>query len=435
MSMNSSIIDIKLITDANPFAPVGRERILELVGPGATSRRNKDLLIYIHIPFCSSKCHFCDWVVGYPTADLINKGQLQERYVDALCRQISLYAPMLRSLGYRVTNIYWGGGTPTRLAPAAMLRIFDTLAEHIDLSNVVEHTAECSPETATSEHLSGLVSRGLNRVSSGVQSYDPAILRKMGRAHGVEHADAVIERFRTAKIDNFNIDLITGFPGQSAESSLESVHRAIAMDIPHLSLYMFRDNAEQLTIVKHVAKGHGTQRSMGERSASYYEAKAALEAAGYEEYIVGYFARSPEYRFDSEDFYFSLRGDYFGFGAGASSVIGRHSLKSGAMSRYGNSNVRDYIEQPHLMTIGALRRMPDLLYTDGFFKAFATKNGIAFDRWQDQFGFDFHRFLEQRPGVVRWFKDRKEAGASFVEDDAGISLSPSTWIDTMIWRN
>src|SRR5438046_2538552 len=90
---------------ADPPSPpgmAGPDEILRLAGPGAKARQNKSLLLYLHVPFCSSKCHFCDWVVGYDTADLVNTGELRTKYVDALCEQIAEYGPMLGDLGYRV---------------------------------------------------------------------------------------------------------------------------------------------------------------------------------------------------------------------------------------------------------------------------------------------------------------------------------------------
>lgn len=408
--------------------------VRQLVTPGAGARQNKNLLIYIHIPFCSSKCHFCDWVVGYSTADLVNTGDLRSRYVDALCAQISEYAPMLGELGYRVTNIYWGGGTPTRLEPLQMARIYDTLARHIDLSEVVEHTAECSPETLTSDHLEVLVARGLNRISAGAQSFDAEILRRMGRAHSSDQILKAVRLFQDAGLRNFNLDLITGFPGQTAASSLDSIDSAVGAGVPHLSLYMFREFAQSLITVKQMQSGHIGQRSRDERSRSYWEAKTRLEQANYEEYVVGYFAKGPEMRFDSEDYYFSMRGDYFGFGAGAGSVLGRCVLKAGEAGRYGNSMVRSYIDDPLSMIAGPAAAMPDVLYTDGYFKAFTTRAGIHFKRWRDQFGFDFKAFRTRRSGIARWFREQEEQGATFVETDEGISLSADTWISTMIWR-
>ena len=256
----------------------------------------------------------------------------------------------------------------------------------------------------------------------------------MGRAHSTDHINKAVGRFKESGLKNFNLDLITGFPGQSAESSLDSVARTIDAGVPHVSLYMFREFADELISVKQVESGHATQRSRNERAASYWEAKALLEKSNYKEYVVGYFAKAPEFRFDSEDYYFSLRGDYFGFGAGAGSVLGRCALQSGEAKRYGDSHVRDFISDPLSMVAGHAAHMPDVLYTDGYFKAFATRDGIRFGRWFDQFGFDFQTFRDRRPDIRKWFEEQKQYGAVFEETNEGIALSAETWINTMIWR-
>jgi oxygen-independent coproporphyrinogen-3 oxidase len=256
----------------------------------------------------------------------------------------------------------------------------------------------------------------------------------MGRAHSAGQVVQAVRLFSDAGLHNFNLDLIAGFPGQTLESTLDSVRQAVDAGVPHLSLYMFREYANNLVSVKQVRAGHSAQRSPEERYGSYLKAKALLEAAGYEEYLIGYFAKGTEYRFDSEDYYFSLRGDYFGFGAGAGSVLGRCVLKSGDASRYGNSHVRRFVEAPLEMTAGLASGMPDVLYTDGYFKAFATREGIRFDRWNDQFGFSFQAFRARRPAIREWFAEREAQGAVFVEDNDGIRLSEETRLDTMIWR-
>jgi putative oxygen-independent coproporphyrinogen III oxidase len=411
------------------------ERIKALIMPGTLARKNKSLLLYIHVPFCSSKCHFCDWVVGYDTRDLVDKsGDLRDAYVEALCTQIDAYAPMLEQLGYSVTNIYWGGGTPTRLSPHHITRICEQLQRHLSFDQVLEHTAECSPETLTPEHLAVWKACGLNRLSIGVQAYDSETLRRIGRSHSVDHVHQAIKYVREAGIENFNIDLITGLPQQGGEESAESVQQAIAAGIPHISLYMFRDHADDLSAVRRVKSGRISQRSKEERAQSYHHETRLLEEAGYEQYIVGYFTKEPRYRFDSEDYYFSMRGDYFGFGAGAASVIGRHALKSGDPARYGNSNVRDFIAQPTNLVACALNLGPDGLFTDGFFKAFATKEGVNYARWRDLFGFDFQKLCEARPGIRAWFEDRRAGGAAFEETADHTTLTSETWLETMIWR-
>jgi coproporphyrinogen III oxidase-like Fe-S oxidoreductase len=409
-------------------------RLRELIAPGVAARQNKNLLLYIHVPFCSSKCHFCDWVVGYSKADLLDTGELRARYVDALCEQIGAYAPMLSEMGYTATNLYWGGGTPTRLTPEQMARIHDTLAAHLDLSTLVEYTAECSPETVTPDHLKVLRERGLNRISAGAQSFDPKIVRRMGRAHAPEQIGGAIGHFRDAGLDNFNLDLIVGFPGQGRDSVLDSIRTALELGVPHLSLYMFREFSSGLVVVRQTQAGSVEQDPVEVRSATYFAAKAMLEQAGYHEYVVGYFAKTPAHEFLSEDYYFGLRGDYFGFGAGAASLLGHCAIKYGEADRYGNANVRGFIDNPTLLSASPLKRMGDQVYTDGHFKAFATREGIDFARWKDQFGFDFRSLRAARPGLQRWFAERERHGAVFVEDDTGLRLSDDTLIPTMIWR-
>jgi oxygen-independent coproporphyrinogen-3 oxidase len=406
--------------------------VMQLVTPGARARKRRCLLLYIHVPFCSSKCHFCDWVVGYQTRDLIDAGALRAGYVEALCEQIDAYGPRLQDLGYRVTNIYWGGGTPTRLEPAQLARVHQSLGRAFDLSSVEEHTAECSPETLTAEHLQVMQRCGLNRISVGVQSFNNTILRRMGRAHDAAGAEAAIRLFRSAGIDNFNIDVIVGFPGQDRETCRTTVQRAIDLDVPHVSVYMFREFSMELVAVRQ-AGVHG-RAARASHFADYLAAQSLLRDAGYEEYLVGYFSRTTENRFVGEDYYFSLGGDYFGFGAGASSTVGRCALKTGTPARYGDSHVRAYIEAPTRMVAGLLETMPDELYLSSYFKAFATREGIRFDRWNDQFGFDFQRFRAARPAVQRWFAEEEERGARFVTTQRGIALTPETWVSTMIWR-
>jgi oxygen-independent coproporphyrinogen-3 oxidase len=407
--------------------------VMRLVTPGARARKSRSLLLYVHVPFCSSKCHFCDWVVGYKTRDLTDAGALRKGYVEALCQQIDAYGHRLQDLGYRVTNIYWGGGTPTRLEPAQLARVHKSLAGAFDLSTVEEHTAECSPETITAEHLEVLLRCGLNRISVGVQSFDDTILRRMGRAHDAAAAEAAIRLVRRAGIENFNIDVIVGFPGQDRDSCRTAVQRAIDLGVPHVSVYMFREFSTELVAVRQAgARGRAARAS---HAADYLAAESLLRDAGYEEYIVGYFSRAAEYRFAGENHYFSFGGDYFGFGAGASSTVGRCALKTGMPARYGDSQVRAYIEAPTRMVAGPLETMPDELYLSSYFKAFATREGIRFDRWNDQFGFDFQRFVAARPAVRQWFAEEEERGARFVTTQRGIALAPETWVSTMIWRH
>lgn len=417
--------------------PVSGERVIEAVSAGAQARKSKRLLIYLHIPFCSSKCHFCDWVIGYEIKNLTNTGELRQQYVDAMVNQIRWYGPRLMSLGYEPTNVYWGGGTPTRITPAQLVEIWQALEESFDLRGMTEHTVECSPETVTVPHIEALQAGRLNRISIGVQSFDDNILRLMGRAHNAHHARESILMVQGAGLKNLNIDLIIGFPDQNDDSVRMTVASAIALEIPHISLYMFREFASSLISVQQVQRGSRQQTERSHRQAIYFEIKELLERAGYEEYIVGYFSRSESYRFGGEAFYFGLSGDYVGFGSGAYSLLGHHMIKnSDEMQRYGTVDINKYITDPCSMDMMlAAKKLPLSSWGDSGLldKPLATKEGINFEKWKDQYGFDFQE-IRRHPEIARWFEEKRRLGALFIEGTNGISLTPETWASTGIWR-
>jgi coproporphyrinogen III oxidase-like Fe-S oxidoreductase len=405
-----------------------------MLAPGARARSSRRLLIYLHVPFCSAKCHFCDWVVGYDKYELLDAHRLRDRYVTALCAQIGTYGSALGRLDYTVTNVYWGGGTPTRLSPDQLGAVHNALAGALDLSGVVEYTAECSPETITAAHLEVWAGCGLGRISIGVQSFDDTVLRRMGRPHSGRVALEALDLIRAAGVENFNIDLIVGFPEQPAQTVIDAVQSAVDLAIPHVSLYMFREFSTGLVAVRQERAGWRGQVSHAVRAQLYRAAKRMFEQAGYEEYMVGYFAREPRFQFDGEQYYFGMVGDYFGFGAGAASTIGRCALRSGEPSRYGSAQVRDYVDRPAEMHGSTLAVLPDEVFMQNYLKVFATREGLRFDRWRDQFGFEFAEFRAARPGIQRWFSDLERAGARFVETAEGIRLTEDTWVDTMMWR-
>jgi oxygen-independent coproporphyrinogen-3 oxidase len=415
-------------TGTGDYGPFTGERALELIAPAVRARRSKRLLVYVHVPFCSSKCHFCDWVAGYDTGDLTNTSDLRQAYVDALCAQIRFYGPRLMALGYSPSNVYWGGGTPTRLSDEQLATVARTLSESFDLSKVAEYTLEGSPETLTAEKLGILREAGLNRISIGVQSFDDTILRRMGRAHSADVADRAVGLIKAAGIENFNIDLITNFPDQSREIVAETVQHTAALGVPHVSLYPFR-HVESLVSVKQARRGVRRVMANDERIDAYMNGKRLLEEAGFEEYVANYFTRGDRFRFDSEWYYFGLVGDYVGFGAGAISQLGRHSFKrSTDIRKIGAIDVRGYIANPTLFEMGApARDVPVEAYRATLGQALATREGVVFGRWEDQFGFGFDQ-IRQHPSIQSQLAAHADGGAVFVETPESLSIREDTWI-------
>lgn len=403
--------------------------VLEAVGEAARTRRHKGLLVYVHVPFCSSKCHFCDWVTRYPTPDLTATGDLQTEYVRALCQQIHWYGPRLRELGYVVTNVYWGGGTPTRLHARHLAAVAEALASALDIARVQEYTVECSPETLTLDKLEVLLDRGVNRISIGVQSFDQQVLHRMGRAHDVAGARRAIALVQSMGIENLNIDLITGFADQGMDSSVASVQEAIGLGIPHLSVYLFRSFDASLVSVKQVVQGF---RSLDvEHAAECLDAaRRTLAAAGYEQYAIASYAREPRFHFDADEHYYTHRGDYIGFGAGAESFLGRHSILQATPG--GAIDVRDYVADP--LSMGVVRPAGQLATSGAAYirllQALSTRTGIVYDLWEDHLGIGAAA-LRHSPPLVRLLRRIEAAGGRIVETDDGLRLDPDTSADAV----
>lgn len=190
----------------------------------------EDASLYIHVPFCSKKCPYCHFFV------LPDSQENQAIFVKTLLKEWSHEAPLL--LGKKLVSIYFGGGTPSLLSPASLALILEKVARGpIPLSPSCEITLELNPEKITPTYLKEIASLGINRVSVGVQSFDDALLKVLGRTHDSTSAIGTIEAAKNAGIDNISIDLLYELPSQTIRSWEKSVERASSLPITHLSLY------------------------------------------------------------------------------------------------------------------------------------------------------------------------------------------------------
>lgn len=184
--------------------------------------------LYIHIPFCSSKCVYC----GFYSVPNTNH---KEQYINALEKEISLRRDYFRGGGLR--TIYFGGGTPSKLEIADLGRILEKISENFDSANVKELTLEGNPEQLTADYCRDLRALGVNRLSIGVQSFQDPVLRFMGRRHTAEEAVKAIKNAVAAGFDNISIDLIYGVSERGNEQWREDLQTAFRMPIKHLSCY------------------------------------------------------------------------------------------------------------------------------------------------------------------------------------------------------
>jgi oxygen-independent coproporphyrinogen-3 oxidase len=241
--------------------------------------------LYVHAPFCARRCVYCDFAVTVsPSGDV-------HAWAEALRRELELVrAEGVFGLADRLETLYVGGGTPSLLGPGAMGGLRDLLGPDRLRGAPLEWTAEANPESFTRELAAAWREAGVNRVSLGVQSFDPAALRWMGRLHGPEGAEAAVSHARDAGFTNLSVDLIFGLPAHLARSWREDLERTLALDVPHVSLYGL--GIEPTTpLGRAVAEGREAGVDEGRYAEEFLEAAELLRAAGYEHYEVSNFAR------------------------------------------------------------------------------------------------------------------------------------------------
>jgi len=259
---------------------------------------------YLHIPFCRQRCHYCDFATGLGTADLI------ETYVGWLCQEIR-QAPMGNQ---PLQTIFFGGGTPSLLTVAQLERILMALWKRVGWTEAAEIAVEANPGTMSRERLAGYQAAGINRVSLGVQAFQPELLAICGRMHGVAEVYEAIADLRQVGLENFNLDLIFGLPHQTVEQWQASLAAVVEIRPWHVSLY-------DLTVEEGTRFGRlyrpGDQPlpTEAETVTMYRMAIAALKSAGYEHYEISNFAL-PGAACAHNRVYWENRS-YYGFGMGA----------------------------------------------------------------------------------------------------------------------
>ena len=284
----------------------------------------KRLGVYIHIPFCASKCGYCDF------CSLAGKDKLMHYYQDALLIQIQETAPRLKE--YLFDTVYFGGGTPSYYGAKRIVEILDELKYTNQLLRSAEITVECNPDSVRSKELRMLRKAGVNRLSMGAQSANDALLKLIGRRHTWHQVEMAFRRARKAGFKNISIDLIYGLPYQTREDWADSLMRTIALKPAHISCYGLR--LEEGTPLYEEFEGSDAIPSEDDQADMYLFAVDLLERHGYKQYEISNFARKGyESRHNLK--YWRLQ-DYIGFGAAAHSNLG--SL------RYSYTrNVRQYI--------------------------------------------------------------------------------------------
>ena len=276
-----------------------------------TSPRSRSLGLYLHVPFCAKRCHYC----SFNTAPLERPGEVR-RYLAAVGRELQLLsgAPWAADVG--IETIFLGGGTPSLLEPEDMAGLLDAVRERFAVGPDAEVTVECNPESVSRGKLAAYRAAGVNRISLGVQSLDDRILPRLGRLHDARGARAAFEAAREAGCDNVSVDLMYGLPAQDPDTWSRSVEGVLSWEPEHLSAYGLTLDAGSLWAVTGV-EGLPPEGTVIEQ---YWALARAAAGRGFEHYEVSNYAR-PGFRSRHNQVYWRA-AEYLAIGPGACGFVG-----------------------------------------------------------------------------------------------------------------
>lgn len=331
--------------------------------------QKKPTSAYVHIPFCTQICYYCDF------SKVFIKNQPVDSYLEHLLEEYGSYdIQQLRTL-------YIGGGTPTALSAQQLEFLLDGLTKNLDLSTLEELTIEANPGDLDSDKIAVLKNSPVNRVSLGVQTFDDKMLKKIGRSHLEKDIYENIDRLKRAGFDNISIDLIYALPGQTMEQVKDNVAKAIALDIPHMSLYSLI--LENHTVFMNRMRRGKLPLPKEEVEAEMFEyIIAELERAGFEHYEISNFSK-PGFESRHNLMYWD-NAEYFGIGAGASGYVSGVRYKNhGPIRHYmkavetGNARINEeHLSQREQME-------------EEMFLGLRKKSGVSIRRFEEKFATSF----------------------------------------------
>ena len=344
--------------------------------------------LYIHIPFCKSRCIYC----GFYSSTLHS---LRPQYVDALCSEMLLRAHELR--GQQVETIYLGGGTPSQLSDKELRQIFSHLFNIYDVSAEAEVTIECNPDDISDSFAALLAQLPVNRVSMGAQTFDDQRLRLLHRRHTASQVDKAVGRLRAAGLTNLSIDLMFGFPAESLQQWDYDISRAIELAPKHISAYAL--TYEPNTPLHRLSQRDERYAPISEERslAMYHLLIDRMQAAGYEHYEISNFAQ-PGYHSRHNSSYWQAK-PYLGLGAAAHSYdLDTRSWNVSDIRRYIEAieQGRRPLEEREVLTTSD--RFDDLVMT-----ALRTRQGLSLDDVTHRFGpaYREHLLAAARPHLDR----------------------------------
>ncbi len=326
--------------------------------------------LYLHVPFCSSICNYCNFNRG-----LFESG-LKDRYVAALEREIRA-----AGRGEPVDTVYFGGGTPSLLEPAEIGRLIQACRDAFGVTRDAEVTLETNPETSNVQRMDGFRAAGVNRVSFGVQSFRDAELKRLGRLHSADRAGAAFAEARAAGFDNISLDLMMWLPEQSTGNWSESVNRLIEVGPDHVSLYLL-ELYPNAPLKEEMARAGWSQAPDEDAAEMYLAGLAALDAAGYEQYEISNVCRPG--RESRHNVKYWTDGSWLGLGCGAHST--RDGVRWKNVAPTGEYVARVMAGQPVAVDVRTMT--PDERLEDALFTGLRLAGGVDVESAARRYGVD-----------------------------------------------
>lgn len=343
------------------------------------------LSLYLHIPFCTAKCGYCDF------NSYANQDHLIPTYSEALVMEAKLWERA--TSGRPVTTVFFGGGTPSLMPVEEMASIMDAMRSTFDIMPDAEVTLEANPGSLDEAYLRGLRETGFNRLSIGVQSFHDDELRALDRLHSADDAGAAFRAARAAGFDNVSLDLIFGLPEQPMDRWQASVEQALDLGPEHLSLYALTVE-EGTPLARDVARGRTPAPDPDGQADQYEWTCDRLARAGYEQYEISNWAR-PGRRCRHNLTYWECR-EYLGLGAGAHSYVDGVRFSVAKLPTQYLTLVEESArareqgdgETPMRQVVSGETITPELAMADTLILGLRLNDGVSLDGFRERFGVD-----------------------------------------------
>lgn len=409
----------------------------------------QNLSLYLHIPFCVRKCLYCDFLSGPQSADV------QEQYVEALCREIQETSPEYRE--FQVVSVFIGGGTPSVLQPEQTVRIMETVKHCFALTDTCEISMEMNPGTVTPEKMRSYHACGINRISIGLQSANDRELKALGRIHTYADFLKAYEMAVEAGFTNINVDLMSAIPEQTMDSYQETLQKALALQPPpaHISAYsLIVEEGTPFYEQELNLPDEDTERRM------YEITDDILRKAGYHRYEISNYAKAGKECVHNKVYW--QRGNYLGLGIGSASLIrnvrfhnmtdilnyvnlmlGKNEIEDASKEHGGKFHAgKDYLkkENAEKEQVNKLREDVQELPVEEemeefMFLGLRMMEGVSERKFYENFG---RRFEEVFPGVIEKHEKLgllEVTGEEFVHlrlTPHGIDVSNQVFVDFML---